>query len=240
MSAQAKRVEFFELVDRAREAGMRSRRLPAAIKSLLAGNTIKETARITDINMRTARKLFRLFKDYIAHCGCGRLVTHSGWCAYRLEQADKPKNFVNAKLGKARRRADRLATSEQYLELVQQAQSLLPPLMPPHIRDEMLQEIIICLLEGREPNISLLSKEAFMNSGDYNDPSTRSIEEPIYYDVSLKDTLQAPERFEEHPDPEVFDFETHCFACGERGHLRRVHGHTQCENCGANVEPCCD
>lgn len=70
-------------------------------KSLLAGNSIRATSRLTKTSKCTVRKLYKILlamrsksgKDDIL-CPCGQPITHQGWCVYRYKNSPKRQKFM--------------------------------------------------------------------------------------------------------------------------------------------------
>lgn len=223
------------LIRKARDAGMYPRNLAQAVESLIAGNGVRATARQTGVSKTTAGKLFRLLQENIRTCGCGQPVTHIGWCHARLKQAGHGPRLVSK--GRTKTVLDRKEMAEQQSQFLRRIEALTPLGLPPHIRAEFKQDLAIKLLLGEAFNVRDMIGNAFGNAGNFDPPHLLSTDAPLAEDFTIADTLQSPERM--WTDDDTFDFDTHCFGCGERGHIRQIHGHWQCQDCGCIVTTCC-
>lgn len=227
-------------IDRAKDQGVKTPRVPSILRLMRDGKNTQQIANELELNIRTVRKVFMIFPELVQVCGCGKPVTHSGWCASRLEAKGKDRGALQRRMVASHRRRVRVRGESESKVFLSVLDSMLPLNLPLHILQELRQELAIKLLLNEKINLNKERQRAFLTEGENRSPNSISMESPIgETDKTLLDTMQSPERLEEHPD-DTFDFDTHCFSCGERGHLRRLHGHTQCMSCGCVVEPCCD
>jgi len=218
------------LIEVCRTAGMYPRNLAQAVDSFMAGARVLELAREVGISKNTATKLFNVLAAEQPLCGCGRDRRHHGWCDYRLVAHGRGRRLVS----KGRIKQGRLDVRASLSEI----EALIPPHYAKHVRDEMRQSLMLQKLEGLAFDIDAARMNGYATA---NLPWELSLDSPIGDEDRTKlDTMPATVGLQSHEEADTFDFETHCFGCGERGYIRLIHNHWQCTECGCIIQTCCD
>lgn len=239
---------------------MYPRNLVQAVEAMLEGKGVRATAKQAGISKTTAGRLFSFLRAHVPLCPCGRPSTHQGHCRFRLERDARPSSFISDRhVASVRFRREqstesaRLITRSEALHLarqrrdedrskgnnlLEQIEHLIPPELPRHVRDELRQALALRLLSGDPVDLEEERKRAWRATYAQEGSFITSLDAPLDDDRTLASVLPAPEQ--EPVEDDTFDFDTHCFGCGQRGYLRRLHGHTQCMNCGCITEPCCN